>query len=322
MNTVHIQKLKNNIIGGHIITREEALALVDMPLEALCKAANEIREYYCRNSFDLCSIFNGKCGKCSEDCKFCAQSTFHKTGIAEFPMIDDCEKILREAVYNKSKGIKRFSIVTSGRALNDKEIDINCAIFQALRDKCGIALCASLGLLTLEQLQALKKAGVTRIHCNLETNKIFFPKICSTHTYEDRVNTIRLAMSAGMELCSGGIFGLGETWPDRIDFGFELRQLGIKSVPINILQPIKGTPLENQKKLEPIEIRRIVAVFRLILPDAAIRMAAGRGFLPDKGRSVFLSGANACITGDMLTTEGVHIDEDNPMLKELGYKIE
>jgi biotin synthase len=316
------QNLKNKIYSGYKITKKEANALVDMPLEALCKAANEIREYFCKDIFDVCSVFNGKCGKCSENCKFCAQSKFYKTEITEYPMIEDKEKLITEAVYNQSKGILRFSIVTSGRGLNDDEIDIACSNYHAIAENCNIALCASHGLLSLEQLLKLKNAGVKRIHCNIETNKIFFPQICSSHTYDDRVNTIKLAQSTGLEICSGGIFGLGETWPDRIDLAFELHELEIKSIPINILRAIKGTPLESNKMLPLAEIRKIVAIFRFILPDAAIRMAAGRGLMVDKGRAIFLSGANACITGDMLTTAGVHVDEDIPMLKELGYKIE
>ena len=173
--------------------------------------------------------------------------------------------------------------------------------------------------MTHEQLKALKKSGVRRIHCNIETGKGFFGQICTTHTYEDKINAIKLAQSEGLEVCSGGIFGLGETWPDRIDLAFELRELGIKSVPINILSAVKGTPLENQKPLSIDEARKIAALFRFILPEAAIRMAGGRGLLPDKGRSVFLSGANACITGDLLTTAGIGVDEDLSMLKEIGF---
>jgi biotin synthase len=200
-------------------------------------------------------------------------------------------------------------------------MDIVCANYKVITENCDISLCASHGLLTLEQLKALKIAGVKRIHCNIETNKDFFPKICTTHTYEDRVNTIKLAQSIGLEVCCGGIFGLGETWLDRINFAFELRELGIKSVPINILRAIKGTQMEGKKELELSEVRLIVALFRFILPDSAIRMAAGRGLMADKGRAVFLSGANACITGDMLTTSGVCVNEDIPMIKELGYQI-
>jgi len=321
ISITELQDLKNKVINGYKITQDEASKLVHTPLESLCSAANEIRKQFCKNSFDLCSILNGKCGKCSEDCKFCAQSIYHQTEITEYPIIEDNEKIIKEALYNHSKGISRFSIVTSGRGLNSKETDILCAAYKAITKNCNIALCASHGLLTLEQLNALKEAGVKRIHCNLETNKDFFSSICTTHTYEDRVSTISLAKSIGLEVCSGGIFGLGETWSDRISLAFELRQLGIKSVPINILRAIKGTALENQSAPLPDETRQIAAVFRFILPNAAIRMAAGRGLMPDKGRAVFLSGANACITGDMLTTAGVCVDEDLPMLKELGYDI-
>ena len=319
---MEFQKLKNSIINGHKITQEEVNVLLYTPLETLCNAANEIREYFCKNSFDICSIFNGKCGKCSENCKFCAQSIYHKTEINEYPMIENKEKILKESLYNQSKGILRFSIVTSGRGLSNEELNITCANYKFIMDNCNIALCASHGLLTIEQLKALKNAGVKRIHCNIETNKTFFSQICTTHTYEDRIDTIKLAQSIGLEVCSGGIFGLGESWSDRIALAFELRDLGIKSIPINILRAIKGTQLENNKNLLLDEIRQIVSIFRFILPDCAIRLAAGRGLMADKGEAVFLSGANACITGDMLTTAGVHIDEDLPMIKKLGYKIE
>ena len=218
--------------------------------------------------------------------------------------------------------ILRFSIVTSGRGLSNKETAITCANYKAIADNCNIVLCASHGLLSNEQLKKLKAAGVSRIHCNLETSRSYFPNICTTHTYDDRINIIKAAQKIGFEICSGGIFGLGESWEDRIDMAFEIRKLGIKSIPVNILHAIKGTPLESNKPLSLAEVRRIVAVFRFILPDAVIRMAAGRGLMADKGRSIFLSGANACITGDMLTTAGVHVDEDMLMIKELGYKAE
>ena len=309
------------IIKGELLTREEANSLIDAPLEELCKAADEIRRHFCGTKFDVCSIFNGKCGKCSENCKFCAQSVFHKTEISEYSMIENAEKIVQEANYNHSKGIQRFAIVTSGRGLSDKEAAIVCANYKAVADSCAIGLCASHGLLTARQLENLKESGVTRIHCNLETGRNYFPNICTTHTYDDRVNTIKAAQKIGLEICSGGIFGLGESWADRIDMAFDLRELGVKSVPINALQAIPGTPLEGQKPLLPAEIRRIVAIYRFILPDAAIRMAAGRGLLSDKGRSLFQSGANACITGDMLTTAGVHVDEDMPMIQELGFVV-
>ena len=267
----------------------------------------------------MCSIVSGKSGKCSENCKFCAQSSHYKTSIKEYPLLDS-QNIFKEAKHNADKKVKRFSIVTSGKKLSDTEIDSVCQTYKDIKSKCDILLCASMGLLSYEQFVKLKQAGVTRYHCNLETSRRFFPSICSTHTYDDKINTINLAKKAGLEICSGGIFGLGETFEDRIDMFFDIYNLGIKSVPINVLNPIKGTPFENNKILSQEEINRTVAIARFILPDAFIRLAGGRLLFKDKGVSMFSSGANATITGDMLTTSGTSIDEDFNTIKKLGLE--
>ena len=302
------------------ITKQEALCLLSEDLQEFSLSAEKIKQKFCDNKVDMCSIISGKSGKCSEICKFCAQSSHYKTSIKEYPLLDS-ENIFKEAKHNADKKVKRFSIVTSGKKLTDDEIDSVCQTYKNIKAECDILLCASMGLLTYKELVKLKQAGVTRYHCNLETSRKFFPNICTTHTYDDKINTINLAKRAGLEVCSGGIFGLGETFEDRIDMFFELYNLGIKSVPINILNPIKGTPFENNKVLSQEEINRIVAIARFILPDAFIRLAGGRLLFKDKGVSMFSYGANATITGDMLTTEGTSIDEDLSTIKALGLKL-
>ena len=315
-----LKEISNKILNeNYHITKKEAISLIDTDLKELSLYAEKIKQKFCGNKFDMCSIVSGKSGKCSENCKFCAQSSHYKTSIKEYPLLDS-QNIFKEAKYNADKKVKRFSVVTSGKKLSDTEIDSVCQTYKDIKNKCDILLCASMGLLSYEQLVKLKQAGVTRYHCNLETSRRFFPSICSTHTYDDKINTINLAKKAGLEICSGGIFGLGETFEDRIDMFFDIYNLGIKSVPINVLNPIKGTPFENNKILSQEEINRTVAIARFILPDAFIRLAGGRLLFKDKGVSMFSSGANATITGDMLTTSGTSIDEDFNTIKKLGFE--
>ncbi|MDR1906501.1 MAG: biotin synthase BioB [Clostridiales bacterium] len=315
-----VTELKDKILNGYAITKREAMELVAAELSELAGCADEIRRHFCGNSFDMCSIINGKSGACGENCKFCAQSKHNHTGCEVYSLLDEKE-VTESALYNHKKGVNRFSIVTAGRALNDREVDEVCKNYENIGNACGIFKCASHGLLKFEQFQRLLRAGVKRYHCNIETSRAFFPNICTTHTYDDKINAIKTAQKAGMEVCSGGIMGMGESFEDRIDMALDLRELGIKSVPVNVLKPIKGTPVENLPTLKKDEIRRIVAIYRFILPDAAIRMAGGRGLLDDKGEEVFLSGANAAATGDMLTTGGISIDNDMEIVKKLGYEV-
>lgn len=317
----NLQEIKKIIINGGNISQNEALFLYEnAPLDELCNIANDIRKYFCGDRFDICTIINGKSGKCSENCKFCAQSSFYKTKVFEYPLLS-ADEILKQARLNFEQGILRFSIVTSGRKLSDKEIDEICKTIKRIREEVGILVCASFGLLSKEQFQKLKEAGVSRIHNNLETSRDNFKNVCTTHTFDDKVSAIKNAKEVGLSVCSGGIIGLGETVHDRINMAFCFKELDIKSVPLNILNPIKGTPFENNKKMSLDEIKRIVAIYRLILPYASIRLAGGRGLLPDKGKGCFLSGANSAISGDMLTTSGITVDKDMKLLNEIGYTI-
>lgn len=315
-----LELLTEKVLGGEQITKEEALFLYAQPIGALCENADKIRRYFCSNQFDLCAVVNGKSGGCSENCRFCAQSAHNHTGVAKYPLLS-AEEIVAQAKINKEQGVLRYSIVTSGKCLSDGEIESMCEAIRQIKKEVGISVCVSFGLLTEEQLRKLKKAGVTRVHNNLETSRRNFPNVCTTHTFEDKVRVIRHAQIAGLSVCSGGIMGIGETPEDRIDMAISLRELGIKSIPVNILNPIPGTPMQNNKPLSEEEIRRIVAVYRFLLPTASIRLAGGRGLLADKGKDCFLAGANAAISGDMLTTAGITTKTDMALLKEIGYEV-
>jgi biotin synthase len=318
MNNITIYKKK--VLNGDLLTREEVEKLLDEDTTNLAAAADEIRKFLCGDKFDLCTIINGKSGRCTENCKYCAQSAHFKTDIIEYNILDS-DEIINSAISNYKKGVHRFSVVTSGRTLNSNEVDALCKTYLKLKEKCSIGLCASHGLLRYEDLKRLKEAGVMRYHNNLETSRGFFPKICSTHTYDDKIETIKNAKKAGLEICSGGIIGLGETMDDRIDMAFTLRELSVKSVPVNILNPIKGTALENQEILSYEEVIKTLAIFRFILPTVQIRLAGGRALLEDKGKKAVMSGVNAAISGDMLTTLGIKTSEDIAMLKNLGLEV-
>ncbi len=316
-----MRELAEKIINGYRIKREDDLSFfLTADLEELCEGANKIREYYHGNKADLCAIINGRSGKCSEDCKFCAQSGHHKTGIQEYDFLDT-DTILEDCKKHEAEGVHRYSIVTAGRTLHGKDLAKAVSAYKKMKEECKINLCASHGLLTKEAYIALKEAGVARYHENIETSKRNFPNICTTHTYEDKIHCIHLAKEAGLEVCSGGIIGMGETWEDRIDMAVSLSELKVNSIPINALMPIKGTPLESLSSVTEEDLLRTIAMFRFINPEADIRLAAGRAIMEHSGEKAFLSGANATITGNMLTTSGNNIRQDIAMLSNLGFDL-
>ncbi|MCI7760332.1 MAG: biotin synthase BioB [[Eubacterium] saphenum] len=316
-----VEELKSKILNGGEITREEAISLIDAPLGELCEAADEIRERFCGDIFDMCTIINGKSGRCSENCKYCAQSAHYNTRCEEYPLLS-AEEIVEGALYNYKRGVLRYSIVCSGKRLPESEVDSLCESICAIKKACPISICVSAGLLDEESFQKLKQAGVDRVHNNLESSRRFFPEVCTTHTFDDKIAAINAAKAAGLEVCSGGIMGLGETFEDRIDMVLEARGLGVRSIPVNLLNPIPNTPFEHNPTLTEEEAARAVAIFRFIIPNGQIRLAGGRGLLGDMGKALFRSGANAAISGDMLTTRGISIDNDMKMCVELGYRIE
>lgn len=315
-----LEFLKNKIMTGNEIGKDEALKLAKVPLKPLCEAADAIRQYFCGNLFDLCTIVNGKSGRCTENCKFCAQSAFYDTEVPVYPLMET-DTLLNHARQNQEQGMPRYSIVTSGKNMTDKEIDQCCESIRKIRSETGLAVCASFGLLSQKQYEKLRKAGVDRVHDNLETSRRYFPEVCTTHSYEEKLFALQAAKKAGLEVCSGGIVGLGESMEDRIDMVLTIRQAGVRSIPVNLLNPIPGTPYEHNEKILPEELCRIVAIFRFLVPDGFIRLAGGRGLLPDKGECCFRSGANATISGDLLTTSGITIQTDLAMLKRLGFEI-
>ena len=315
-------ELAQEIINGRRITRADDLSLfLTCDLKELCEGANRIREYFIGDKVDLCSIINGRSGRCPEDCKYCAQSAHHHTDCEVYDFLPE-EKILEACEMNAREGVDRFSIVTSGRALTGEEFEKAIHAYETMHRKYKIDLCASMGFLNEEQLHRLHEAGVTSYHHNIETSRRNFPNICTTHTYEQKIETLKKVKAEGMCACSGGIIGMGETWDDRLDMAVSLAELGIDSIPINALMPIKGTPLENLPRLTEDEILRTIAFFRYINPEANIRLAAGRALLTNDGEIAFCSGASATITGNMLTTAAcASIRSDRQMLKNLNRRV-
>ncbi len=291
--------------------------LLKLPLARLMSLADKARREGAGNEIDLCNILNAKSGACAEDCKFCAQSARHSTDVSGYPLKSELE-ILEAAKEAKTMGADRFDIVTSGNTLSRSEIEKIADCISEIKKKVGIKICASLGKLDEKSLKLLKDSGLTRYHHNIETSHRYFRKIVTTHSFEDRLKTIRAAKSAGLEVCSGGIIGLGETWNDRINMALTLKKLGVDSVPINILVPIEGTPMAKAKKISAIDAIRTIALFRIILKNKTIKIAAGReSVLKDHQALAFTAGANGMLIGGYLTIKGRSVDEDKKLIKEI-----
>lgn len=297
--------------------REEITKLLDMPITELVTLANNVRKEGVGNKIELCNILNAKSGLCSEDCKFCAQSAHHNTNVSVYPLKSK-EEMLDAAKKAKEIGAERFDIVTSGNRLTKDELTTIAEVVKHVTSKMGLKMCASLGKLTRDELLLLKDAGLTRYHHNIETSRNFYPKIVSTHSFEERVETIKTAKSIGLEVCSGGIIGLGESWDDRIDMALELKELNVDSVPINVLVPIDGTPLEKKYNISCMDAIRTVAIFRIILKDKIIKLAAGREtVLKDFQSMAFMAGANGMLIGGYLTIRGRSVEEDHKLVEEI-----
>ena len=317
----NVTELADAIIGGFRITREmDTSLLLQTNLSTLGSEANRIRKAFFPDHIDLCTIISGRCGKCSEDCKFCAQSGHHPGNCSEHPLLDE-DSILSEAHANQEEKIDRFCIVNSGYGPTDEDFEKLIAIYTRMKKELNISFCASLGFLTSEQMKRLHQAGVKRVHCNIETSENYFPKVCTTHSFADKIENIRRALAEGFSVCSGGIIGMGETWQDRLDMALTLSELGVDSIPINSLMPIKGTPFGDLPRLSEEDILRTVAIFRFINPTSHIRLAGGRALMTEDGKASFTAGASASITGNMLTTCGSTIQSDRKMLSDLGFDV-
>ena len=305
------------------ISYEDACELACLPEDEtidLLFCACKIKKRYEKNELILCSIINAKSGFCSEDCAFCAQSSHHKTGIKTYDLLDKKE-ILEKALQLKQEGATRYSMVTSGLMLTEQEIDTVCRSAEAIAAQTGLTVCASLGMLTASRAQRLKEGGVSVYHHNLETARSFFDQVCTTHDYDEDIRTVKLAKASGMKACSGGILGLGETWEQRVEMAFTLKELDVDGIPINFLNPIAGTKMEDRPLLAPLEALKCIALFRFINPDKNILICGGREVtLRDYQSWIMLAGANGLMIGNYLTTQGRTIKTDIEMLKDYSSK--
>ncbi len=322
MQQTGIDELKDRVLAGGQVSYEEALGLAAHPdKESLYAAADAIREHFIGRKFDLCSIQNAKSGRCSEDCKWCSQSAHFKTGVEEYDLVDK-KFALDTARMNASQGINRYSLVTSGRAIDNKKLDELCGIYRDIKRETDLHVCASMGLLNKEQLAKLKDAGIEHYHCNLETAPSYFSTVCSTHTIAEKLQTINWARELGIGICSGGIIGMGETAEQRVELAVALRDAGADSIPLNVLNPIEGTPLQGSVKLTDEEILTAIAIFRFVNPQAHLRFAGGRNLISREAQEKALhSGISAALVGDYLTTLGTKVKEDKEMIVAAGFTV-
>ncbi|MBS1235022.1 MAG: bioB [Nitrospirae bacterium] len=315
-----LKNIEEKVFCRDNISREEALSIASLSgqnIFDLFSSASRIREHFRGNTIDLCAIINAKSGSCPEDCSYCAQSAKSTAEIETFQLVDR-ERVIEKAKEAKKGGTRRFCIVTSGKKASSADLIKIAEMVSAVRE-LGLLPCATLGLLAKKDIQKLRAAGLERYHNNLETSERFFSEICTTHTYQDKIETIREVKSSGLSLCSGGIFGLGETWDDRIDMAFALRDIGPDSVPINFLTPVKGTRLGVNRMLDPFEALKIISLYRFILPDKEIRVCGGRiQTLGEFHSLIFAAGADGLLTGNYLTTLGRNFEDDLRLITQCG----
>jgi len=314
------EDLGRKALAGDALSREDGLWLAERaPLDDLIRWAGEVRERFRGREVALCAIANARSGACPEDCAFCAQSASHETGVARYPLKSGTD-LVRAAREAEAGGADAFCIVTSGRGpggefamLIERAREVKAAI--------GVELHVSVGSLERSQVRELKGAGVASANHNLETSERFYPSVCTTHDWRERVRNVELLIEEGLAPCSGGIFGMGETWADRVDLALALRGLGVRRVPVNFLNPVKGTPLEGREVMDAREALRVLAVLRMMLPDADIRTCGGRErVLGDMQPRMFDAGASATMLGDYLTTKGRPGAEDLELIRSLGFR--
>ncbi len=319
-----ISQVLDGLLSGRTIDLETASELAHAEgseLWDLFRAAGRVREHFRGSRVDICSIVNAKSGACSEDCSYCAQSAHHSTNAPVYPLIS-VDRMTEAAESAKKNGAKRFCIVTSGRGISSRDdLDAIAEGIKRVRE-LGLMPCATLGTLTREQLSRLKEAGLDRYHHNIETSREYFPRVCTTHSFDERLKVLRQVRSLGLSACSGGILGMGESMDDRVRMAFTLRELDVDSVPVNFLMPIKGSPLEDITAIAPLDALHSLAMFRFILPEKEIRVCAGRGTaLRQLHPLIFMAGADGFMIGNYLTTSGLNPEDDLKMIQDLGLKI-
>lgn len=319
-----IDRITQRILGGGEMSHEEGrwmIRLEDDYLTWLMAGADRIRKTFCGDDIEVCAISNVRSGNCSENCSFCAQSGHYKTGAPVYNYISE-EQLVNQAKRARGWGASDFSVVSKGWGVrSQKERDQLAAYFSALKEHSDIGRCSSLGSLNKETAVMLKAMGLENYHHNLETAESFFDNICTTHTYQENIDTVRHATEAGLRVCAGGILGMGESLDQRIELAMTLRDLGVESVPLNFLNPQPGTPFGHLPPLRPLEILKNIAVFRYMLPTADIRIAGGRHFLGDLQAMIFMAGASGVMIGDYLTTKGRQVEDDLRMLRDLKLTI-
>ncbi len=321
-----VEKMAIGCMGGHGVNRSEAqlIASPECPLDWLLAWGGRIRNTRTGKSVRLCSIVNARSGNCSEDCAFCAQSAHHRTS-APIHSLLPIGKIAETAKYAAAHGITCFGIVSSGRRATPADLVSIAMAIEAIRNECSskMTIGASLGCLDYSELCYLKNAGLGHYNHNLETSESFYPRICTTHAWEERRRTVENARSAELQVCSGGLFGLGESWEDRISLALSLRDLKVTNVPINFLMRIPGTMMAQRPSLNPEEALRIIALFRFMIPDATIRICGGRAaILGERQPDMFAAGASALLTGNYLTTPGVDVETDKRLITDSGFGLD
>lgn len=322
--TVMVAAALEKVLAGGMLDEETLYALAGIESDegraALIEGAARITAEFSPRKFDFCSIINARSGRCPENCKWCAQSAHFSTGCEEYGMVDT-EESVRASELNADAGVSRFSLVASGRKVTGRDLDRVCDDVRAINRRGRIRTCASLGLLGEADLRKLWDAGVRRYHCNLETAPSYFGSLCTTHTQADKLATIDAARRIGFEVCSGGIIGMGETRRQRMELAIELRKVEPASIPINILSPIPGTPLENVPLISEEEIIDCVALFRFAHPRVQLRFAGGRKRMSRENTvKAMRTGINGAIVGDLLTTIGATMEEDRVTVKDAGYE--
>lgn len=319
-----IDALTRRILEGGQITAEEARWLIrteDDYLPWLMAGADRIRKTFRGQEIEVCAISNVRSGNCSENCSFCSQSGHHKTAAPAYDYIP-AEQLAEQARRAREWGASDFGVVSKGWGVrSDKERNKLREYFTTLSEHSDIGRCASLGALDQETAVMLKEMGLENYHHNLESAPSFFDKVCTTHTYQENIDTIRHARDAGLRVCAGGILGMGESLDQRVELAETLRDLGVESVPLNFLSPVLGTPMGNVTPMAPMEILRAIAVFRYMLPRAEIRIAGGRQFLGDMQAMIFMAGASGVMIGDYLTTRGRQVQDDIKMLRDLKLDV-